>query len=161
MSGTIEHHHSGDSRYSELHLQSAGDLPVLRRLPAALFALSCMLAGACGSSDPTGPAATPADVSIVKGASLLTTTAFDPNPKTLGLGGSGQASVRWVNTDGGGGYGGGPAVTHQIASDDGAFATSGPLGAGATYTVALTTAGTYHYHCAIHPNMVGTVTVVP
>jgi plastocyanin len=100
-------------------------------------------------------------VSIVPGASQLTTTAFDPNPKVLSLAGAAQMSVRWVNSDGGGGYGGGSGVTHQIASDDGAFATSAPIGAGATYTVALTKAGTYRYHCAIHPNMVGTITVNP
>ena len=133
------------------------------RLPTALSALTLCLAGACGGYDPTGPAApgptpTSADVNIAKGASQLTTTAFDPNPKALSLGGGAQVSVRWVNADGGGGYGGGPAVTHQIASDNGAFATSGPLGGGATYSIALT-AGTYHYHCAIHPNMVGTITV--
>ena len=74
---------------------------------------------------------TSADVNVVKGASQLTTTAFDPNPKALSLGAGAQVSVRWVNADGGGGYGGGAAVTHQIASD----------------------------HCAIHPNMVGTITV--
>jgi plastocyanin len=48
---------------------------------------------------------------------------------------------------------------HLAASDNGAFATSGSLAAGATYTVNLTKAGTYQYHCAIHPNMVGTITV--
>lgn len=136
----------------------------MHRLPTAICALSFCLAGACGSSSPTGPGSpsspTPADVTIVRGASQLTTTAFDPNPKPLSLGGTAQASVRWVNADGGGGYGG-SAVVHQIASDDGAFATSGPLGSGATYSVTLTKAGTYGYHCAIHPAMVGTITVAP
>ena len=140
----------------------------MHRLPAAVCTLSLSLACACGGynppsgpSAPSSPAPTSADVSIVPGASQLTTTAFDPNPKALSLGGAAQASVRWVNADGGGGYGGGSGVTHQIASDDGAFANSGPLGAGVTYTVALTKTGTYRYHCAIHPNMVGTITVTP
>jgi plastocyanin len=133
----------------------------MHRLPTSLAALSLCLAGACGSNSSTGPSGpAPGDVAIVKGASALTTTAFDPNPKTLALGGAAEVSVRWVNKDGGGGYGGGTAVIHQIASDDGAFATSAPLGAGATYSVAFA-AGTYHYHCAIHPNMVGTITVTP
>jgi plastocyanin len=140
----------------------------MHRLPKAVCALGLTLAGACGGytapsgpSAPSSPPPTPADVSIVQGASQLTTTAFDPNPKALSLGAAAQVSVRWVNADGGGGYGGGSGVTHQIQSDDGAFTTSAPIGAGATYTVALTKAGTYHYHCAIHPNMVGTVTVGP
>ena len=136
----------------------------MHRLPTAVSTLALCLAGACGGYDPMGPAGpaptpTSADVNIVKGASRLTTTAFDPNPKALSLGSRAQVSVRWVNADGDAGYGGGPAVTHQIASDDGAFATSGPLGGGGTYSIALTRAGTYHYHCAIHPNMVGTITV--
>jgi plastocyanin len=138
----------------------------MHRLPMAVCALSLSLAGACGGYTPSGPSApaspapTSADVSIVQGASQMTTTAFDPNPKVLSLGGAAQVSVRWVNADGGG-YGGGPGVTHQIASDDGGFANSGAIGAGVTYTVALTKAGTYRYHCAIHPNMVGTITVNP
>lgn len=140
----------------------------MHRLPAAVCALSLFLAGACGGSNPSGPSTpvtpppTSADVSIVPGASQLTTNAFDPNPKTFSLGGAAQVSVRWVNGDGGGGgYGGGAGVTHQIASDDGSFATSAPIGAGTTYTVALTKTGTFHYHCMIHPNMVGTITVNP
>jgi plastocyanin len=131
----------------------------MQRLRIAICALSLELATACGSSNMTGPTSTPGDVDIVAGASLLTTTAFNPNPKQLSLGGAADATVRWVNTDGGGGYGG-TAVTHRIASDNGAFATSQPLGSGATYSVQLPQ-GSYHYHCAIHPNMVGTITVGP
>ena len=130
------------------------------RLPIATLALTLGLATACGSSstDPT-PAPEPGDIAIVKGASLVTTAAFSPNPKQVSLGGAAAASVRWINTDGGGGYGG-AAVVHQMASDNQAFATSPPLGSGATYSVSLA-AGTYHYHCAIHPNLVGTITVGP
>lgn len=135
----------------------------MHRLPIATLALSLSFAAACGSNSTTGPGPgptpTPGDVNIVAGASLLTTTAFNPNPKQLSLGGAAEVAVRWVNGDGGGGYGG-TAVVHQIASDNGAFATSQPLGSGATYSVSLQ-AGTYHFHCAIHPNMVGTITVGP
>lgn len=132
--------------------------------------LSCIMlavvSAACGYSAPTGPGDSPPDplpndVAIVRGASTLTTTAFDPSPRALDLGDRAEVSVRWVNADGGQGYGGGTAVPHQIASDDGAFATSAPLGSGATYTVAFDNPGTYRYHCAIHPSMVGTIIVRP
>lgn len=132
------------------------------RLATAFLALTLTLASACGSDSTTNPnpTPTPGDVDIVKGAEVLTTTAFNPNPKQLSLGGGTEVSVRWVNTDGGGTYGG-ASVTHQIKSDNGAFTTSGLLGSGATYTVTFTAAGTYNYHCNIHPNMVGTIVVAP
>ena len=114
---------------------------------------------ACGSSDSTGPQPAPAngDIDIVQGASLMTTTAFSPNPKTVSLADGGE--VRWVNQDGGGVYGGGAATAHQIMSDDAAFDTSEPFAPGQSYTIILSQPGTYHYHCNIHPNMVGTITV--
>ena len=114
---------------------------------------------ACGSSDNTGPQPAPAtgDIDIVQGASLMTTTAFSPNPKTVSLADGGE--VRWVNQDGGGVYGGGAATAHQIMSDDAAFDTSEPFSPGQSYTIVLSQPGTYHYHCNIHPNMVGTITV--
>ena len=129
------------------------------RLSLTLFVVSLSLASACGGGSTTGPSSgpnpkptpTPGDVSIVQGAERLTTTAFDPNPKQLSLGGAATVAVRWVNGDG---------ETHEIASDNQAFATSSLLASGATYSVTLA-AGTYHYHCAIHPNMVGTIAVGP
>jgi plastocyanin len=132
------------------------------RLAIALFALTLTLTSACGSDSTTNPNPnpTPGDIDIVRGAQVLTTTAFNPNPKNLSLGGGTEVSVRWVNTDGGGTYGG-ASVAHQIASDNGAFTTSGLLGSGATYSVTFTAAGTYTYHCNIHPNMVGTIVVSP
>jgi plastocyanin len=134
----------------------------MTRLTIALTMLALGLAAGCGSDTSTAPSPAPGDLIIVKGASALTTTAFDPNPDALTLGSPGTVSVRWVNTDGGGGaYGGGTGVTHQIASDDGGFATSEPLAVGSTYSIVLTKPGTYHYHCAIHPTMVGTLTVAP
>jgi plastocyanin len=141
---------------------------IMHRALIALTTAALCLAGACGSNDPSGPnnpPPTPSDVDIVVGASLQTTGAFAPNPKTVALAGGASVGVRWVNTDagsGGGGYGGGSgAVAHRIASDNGAFATSPTLGGGATYSVNFTQAGTYHFHCEIHPNMVGTITVSP
>ena len=127
------------------------------RTRIAFIGLAAALLAACGSytapaaptADPPDP--TPDDVAIVRGASLLTTAAFDPNPRTLTLAG-GSGTVRWVNQDG---------EAHQIVSDDGAFTGSGTLGRGATYRITLAEAGTYRYHCGIHPNMVGSITVTP
>jgi plastocyanin len=127
----------------------------------SLATLTLALLAACGSDSTTGPQPSPGtgDITIVQGASLMTTTAFSPNPKTMSLADGGE--VRWVNQDGGSVYGGGTATAHQITSDDGAFDMSEPFTPGQNYTITLGTAGTYHYHCNIHPNMVGTITVTP
>jgi plastocyanin len=122
------------------------------RSSSRLWPLALLLAAACGSSN-TGPSTPPdkvGDINIVQGAEFLTTGAFDPNPKTVSLGDGGD--VRWVNGDG---------TTHQMMSDNGAFQTSGLIRPGGTYSITLATAGTYHFHCAIHPNMVGSITVTP
>ena len=47
---------------------------------------------------------------------------------------------------------------HTVTADDASFASS-PLTTGQTYTHTFAAPGTYHYHCAIHPFMHGTVTV--
>ena len=140
----------------------------LRLLPPSL--LLGILAG-CGSSTTSpssqnAPSPTPTanDISIVMGASTMTTSAFSPDPKAVSLAGAASVTVRWVNRDitSGGGYsGGGTATSHEIASDNGAFTTSPLLGGNATYSIALSAAGTYTYHCMIHPNMVGTINVTP
>ena len=141
----------------------------MARIRITLLTLSLGLSGACGSytaptttQNPPPPAAMTNDISIVTGASVLTTTAFSPNPKVVPLAGTSSVSVRWVNKDiSGGGYTTGTATVHNITSDNGAFTASGPLGGNATYTISLTAAGSYPYHCSIHPNMVGTITVNP
>ncbi len=140
---------------------------VLRSLlPPVLF---CVIAGCSSSSGPSTtqnappPTANPSsDIGITLGAETKTTTAFTPNPKVVALAGGPSVTVRWINQDiSGGDYTTGTAVTHRIMSDNGAFATSPLLGGNATYSISLTAAGSYPYHCNIHPNMVGTITVNP
>lgn len=138
----------------------------MNRIWSALFAVPLGLAGCGGYSAPTDsqnpppPAVAANDVHVVVGASSLTTTAYSPNPKVVSLGGNSSVAIRWVNGDiSGGGYTTGTATAHSIVSDNGAFTSSSALGGNATFSVTLTAAGSYPYHCGIHPNMVGTVTV--
>ncbi len=60
-----------------------------------------------------------------------------------------NTKVTWTNND---------SVTHTVTSDTGLF-DSGNIPAGGTYNYTFSTAGTYAYHCTIHPNMKGTVMV--
>lgn len=57
--------------------------------------------------------------------------------------------VAWSNSD---------AAPHTATLDDGACAT-GNIPTGGTGALIFNTAGTFTYHCAIHPTMTGTVVV--
>lgn len=72
-------------------------------------------------------------------------SAFSPATLTVTAG----TTVTWTNND---------SVSHTIADDDGIF-TSGTLSRGQTYSHTYSDAGTFPYHCGIHPSMTGTVVV--
>ena len=134
---------------------------------------SLLLALACGGDDSGGPNPGPnndpppapqaSDIDIGEGASTRTTTAFTPNPKVVSLGGATSVTIRWINRDiTGGDYQQGTPTQHSIVPDNaGDFAPSPTLNGNSTYTITLSTAGTYDYHCGIHPGMVGTIQVDP
>ena len=117
---------------------------------------------ACSSSTSPNQAPTPMpnDVDIVLGASTAGAGAFSPDSKSISLGGAANTSVRFVNLDVGGGAYGGGGVTHHIVSNDGTSFDAGSVGPDGTASVTLA-AGTYPFHCAIHPTMTGTVTISP
>jgi len=71
--------------------------------------------------------------------------AFTPRTLTVAPG----TRLQVTNADG---------TQHTFTADNGAFAT-GVLGGGRHAVVTVNTAGTYRYHCDIHPNMTGTLVV--
>jgi plastocyanin len=118
-----------------------------------VFAIILCLAGvsACGSS--TSPSSTPAPapagattVTIVSGASTLSTTAYNPPNATVSVG----TTVSWLNSD---------SITHTSVANNGVAFNSGDIAPNARFNFTFTTAGSFPYHCTIHPNMVGTITV--
>src|SRR5215216_3077418 len=89
-------------------------------------------------------------VSIVPGASNLTTDAFSPNPIQVSVG----TTVTWTNDD---------AQPHTVNA--GEYATPSRLfdsyiPPAGTFQHTFTEPGEYPYFCILHPNMVGTVEVV-
>lgn len=71
--------------------------------------------------------------------------AFDPAAVTVSVG----DSVTWTNGDG---------VGHTATADGGAFDT-GTIAGGGSDSVTFSAAGTFAYHCTIHPAMTGTISV--
>ncbi len=57
--------------------------------------------------------------------------------------------MSWTNND---------SASHTVTADDGSF-KSDTLATGATFSQTFAKAGTFAYHCAIHPSMKGTITV--
>jgi plastocyanin len=69
------------------------------------------------------------------------------NPQTIYV--SRGTTVSWTNND---------SMSHTVTSDTNNFG-SAVLNSGQSYSYTFNSSGTYHYHCAIHPSMTGTVVV--
>jgi plastocyanin len=78
-------------------------------------------------------------------AAKIVDFAFTPAVLTVTVG----TTVTWTNTG---------QVDHTVTANAGAF-DSGILAPGARFSFRFTKAGTFAYHCAIHPFMTGTVVV--
>src|SRR3954453_5757407 len=71
--------------------------------------------------------------------------AFSPQSVTVKVG----DTVTWANAD---------AQTHTATADDGTFDT-GSISGNTSKSVTVTKAGTFAYHCKIHPTMTATLVV--
>ena len=72
--------------------------------------------------------------------------AFNPSTITVQMG----TTVKWVNMDN---------TAHTVTSDNGVF-DSGNMDKGASFSYTFNQEGTFAYHCTLHPDMHGTVTVI-
>jgi plastocyanin len=113
---------------------SAASVPVTTAAPTATMTMPM----------PSGAGAAPA-APVATDHVAIQSFAFGPGTATVRPG----TTVTWTQQD---------EDQHTVTADDGSFASS-PLITGQTYTHTFTAPGTYHYHCAIHPFMHGTVTV--
>jgi plastocyanin len=122
-------------------------------LVAGLAVVALVAVHACGSSysPMTPPPGGTADVTITI-VGMNGNLSFSPDPGVVPVG----KTVAWRNADTGA-YGGG--TTHHIIADNGAF-DAGVLAPGSVSApIMMSTAGSFAYHCAIHPTMIGTLTV--
>jgi plastocyanin len=142
----------------------------MRRLPVLAFTLFALLAlSACATAsegpvdtDNTAPtpagASEPAASAPAAGGGGCTASseaaavsvqianfAFDPPQATAKVG----ETIGWTNGD---------STAHTATTDDGGCDT-GNIAQNATAGLVFDAAGTYAYHCKIHPNMTGTITI--
>ena len=131
----------------------------MRSLRLAFVTAVATLAIACGGYSAPTPAPSPtptpsptpspggvaAAVTIPKGAEFLANKAFSPDTVEVAVG----STVTWTNTD----------TTSHTSTSNAAGWNSGIVAPGGKFSFAFQTAGTFAYHCAIHPGMVGSVTV--
>lgn len=135
---------------------------------AALILAACAVGGATpapatpGPQAPTtapasNPAATEAPVPPSEAASSCEVVDGDRATAAdiagfafpAGLSVPAGATITWTNRD---------RASHTVTHDDGSC-SSGSIGAGASKTVRYDVPGTYPFHCAIHPNMTGSLEV--
>ena len=132
----------------------------MKTLQLGFITLSTVILVSCGggSSAPTTPTPTPtaptptppatsisATVSIPVGAASLGSRAYVASPVTIAPGGT----VRWTNDD---------TIAHTTTSNSAVW-NSGNVSPGGHFDVTFPAAGTFPYHCTIHPGMIGTVVV--
>jgi plastocyanin len=96
-----------------------------------------------GGAATTGGAATSAAGNAVQ--VMMTNRSYQPQQVTVKVG----DTVTWVNQD---------APKHDVVADNGEFKRD-LFDKGGTFSLTFTKAGTYPYHCSIHPGMVGAVVV--
>jgi plastocyanin len=116
------------------------------RITLALVAgLLAFGAAACGSSSPAAPTVA-ADVTISM-VGDRGNQSYSPNPTTMRVG----QTVAWKNND---------STDHNALEDAGERFATGTVSPGATSSPRMmSAAGTFTYHCTIHPGMVGTLVV--
>lgn len=130
------------------------------RLATVLGLAIALVAAGCGSGStvapPAGSVAPPGgSVAPSTGASApaagtsvaIVNFGFNPSTLTVKVG----DTVSWTN---------GSGTPHTVTADDGSF-DSGTVNAGTPFQQTFSAAGTFSYHCTIHPSMKATITVTP
>jgi plastocyanin len=112
-------------------------------------AVAALLATGCGggSSGPSAGAA-PSTGGSSGTSSAITIDNFKFSPATLQA--KNGAGVKVTNDD---------STAHTVTADDGHSFDSGNVDSGGSKTITAPAAGTYSYHCTIHPFMKGKLVV--
>lgn len=113
----------------------------MRRTLVALTLLAVVgaLAAGCGGGKSSSDGGQASGTAVT-----IDNLAFSPATLNVKAG----QQVTWTNKQG---------IAHTVTADAGAFDHQMPTGA--TFSFTFATAGSFPYHCSIHPSMHGTITV--
>ena len=122
-----------------------------RSMLAAFGGLAVVLALAfAGCTNPSSSATTGGGGGgNAPGGTAVSISNFAFSPATISV--KVGTTVTWTNND---------SAPHTITADDGSF-DSGEIAQGKSYSHAFSSAGTFTYHCSVHPFMKASVVVTP
>jgi plastocyanin len=115
----------------------------MRHIRLSVLSLVVVAAASLGLAACSSSSKAAAPVSNGGPSLTIKNFSFAPNPLTVKVG----DTVTIANDD---------ATAHTTTDGGGAFDT-GPIAPGTKKTITITKAGTYQYHCSIHPSMTGTI----
>jgi plastocyanin len=119
--------------------------PIITKAWLYLFTVGLVLTlAACGGAPSTTPTPTPTTASSSGNSVSIMNFSFSPNSLTVKVG----TKVTWTNHD---------SVTHTVTANQGTL--NSPVPPGSSFSFTFTKAGTYAYHCSIHPSMTATIIV--
>lgn len=115
----------------------------------ALLAVLALSGLSCGGNDnPMNPGGGGGGANVtITITGMNGASSFSPSPDTVNVG----QTVAWHNAD---------ATTHTATANGAAFNTGNISGGSTSAPITMSTAGSFPYHCSIHPTMTGTLVVV-
>ena len=120
---------------------------ILALTAAGLLSLAACGGGTSSTPAPSQPSPTPTQIiSQVKIVEVNGKYAFDPATLAVKKG----TQVLWTNIS---------DAPHTVTSNTGAFQTPNTITEKQTFRFTFTTAGTFLYHCTVHPYMKATIIV--
>jgi plastocyanin len=122
-------------------------LRVALSITASLALAACSGGGGTATTAPGGGGSAPCTDST--GTTTVSATVANntwSQPVTAKVG----DVITWSNSD---------SVPHKVALDDGSCQMSANISGGASKSLVFNKAGTFAFHCAVHPSMKGTITI--
>ena len=125
---------------------------VLGLLVCAFALVACGASGGSPAASVAASVAAPSEAASSEapaagGGDAVTIQNFAFGPASLSI--ASGTTVTWTNND---------TTAHTATADDGSFDSSN-IAPGSSFSQAFDTAGTFAYHCSIHPNMTATIEV--